>query len=200
MARWPAPGRCKSRLAAGVGRTRAAAIQERLCNHGLTVAAQARRRLAEAGTAPLQVVLAVSGLGPRAAGRWGAQLGADRVVAQGGGSLGLRMQRQVLRAGREGAAGVVLVGSDLPLLGAADLLAACAALEQAPLVLGPAGDGGYWLIGRRRATPQLFSGIDWGSERVLAQTLAQAQRAGLKAELLRHQDDLDRPPDLLRWR
>jgi rSAM/selenodomain-associated transferase 1 len=205
MARWPAPGRCKSRLAAGVGRLRAAAIQGRLCGHGMAVAAQARQRRAEAGARPLQVVLAVSGLGPRAAGRWGGALGADRVVAQGAGSLGLRMQRQVLRATREGAPGVVLIGSDLPVLGAADLLAAVAALEQPPLdqtpvVLGPAGDGGYWLIGRRQAIPQLFSGIEWGSERVLAQTLEQARRAGLQIQLLRGQDDLDRPPDLIRWR
>jgi rSAM/selenodomain-associated transferase 1 len=200
MARWPAPGRCKRRLAAGVGRRRAAAIQARLSAHGLAVAGQARRMLAEAGGPGLSVVLAVSGLGQRAAARWGDQRGADRVVTQGGGSLGLRMQRQFLRGAREGAPVVVVIGSDLPALTTADLLAAFAALERSPLVLGPAGDGGYWLIGRRRATPQLFSGIDWGSEHVLAQTLHQAQRVGLRAELLKQQDDLDRPLDLMRWR
>ncbi|WP_254217230.1 TIGR04282 family arsenosugar biosynthesis glycosyltransferase [Synechococcus sp. CCY 9618] len=203
MARWPAPGRCKSRLVPGVGRARAAAIQARLTQHGVAAAAEARRSLAMAGDDPgrgLTVVLATSGLGPRAAARWGAGLGVDRVVAQGPGSLGLRMQRQVLRGCREGAAAVVVIGSDLPELTAGDLVAAFGALEQASLVLGPASDGGYWLIGRRQATPQIFSGIDWGSARVLEQTLVQARRAGLSMALLAERNDLDRPCDLTPWR
>lgn len=198
LARWPAPGRCKSRLVPGVGRARAAAIQARLTQHGLAAAAQARRAMAAGGG--LELVLAASGLGPRAALRWGRLLGVDRVVAQGTGSLGLRMQRQLLRGCREGAAAVVLIGSDLPALAADDLLEAFRALEQSPLVLGPAGDGGYWLIGRRRATPQLFTGIDWGTDRVLAQTLRLAGKAGLATALLAERHDLDRPADLAPWR
>ncbi|MBD2549250.1 TIGR04282 family arsenosugar biosynthesis glycosyltransferase [Microcystis elabens FACHB-917] len=205
LARWPAPGRCKSRLVPGVGTGRAAAIQARLTRHGLAAAAEARRLLASAagseglGAAP-RLVLATSGLGPGAAGRWGRRLGVDRVVDQGPGSLGLRMQRQMRRGWREGAAAVVLIGSDLPELAADDLLAAFRALEHSALVLGPAGDGGYWLIGRRRPTPQVFAGIDWGSDRVLEQTLAQARRAGLSTALLAERHDLDRPADLDRWR
>ncbi|PSB37316.1 TIGR04282 family arsenosugar biosynthesis glycosyltransferase [Aphanothece minutissima] len=195
LARWPAPGRCKSRLVPGVGTGRAAAIQARLTQHGLAAAAEARRAMAG-----LRLVLATSGLGAGAAARWGRRLGVDRVVDQGPGSLGLRMQRQMRRGWREGAAAVVLIGSDLPELAADDLLAAFGALEHNDLVLGPAGDGGYWLIGRRRATPQVFSGIDWGSDRVLEQTLQQAHRAGLGTTLLAERHDLDRPADLDRWR
>ena len=204
LARWPAPGRCKSRLGSGVGQARAAAIQARLTHHGLAAAVQARSAMADrVGGAPgtgLRVVLAAGGMGPGAARRWGARLDVDRVVAQGSGSLGLRMQRQILRSCREGAPAVVLIGSDLPELAAEDLMAAFQALERVPLVLGPAGDGGYWLIGRRRPSPQLFSGIEWGSDRVLAQTLRQARQAGLSTELLARRDDLDRPDDLGRWR
>ncbi len=205
LARWPAPGRCKSRLVPGVGRARAAAIQARLTQHGLAAAAQARRAMAAAAGAGgqgggLELVLAVSGLGPRAALRWGGLLGVDRVVAQGTGSLGLRLQRQLLRGCREGAAAVVLIGSDLPALAADDLLEAFRALKHNALVLGPAGDGGYWLIGRHRATPLLFTGIDWGSHRVLAQTLELARQAGLEAALLAERHDLDRPADLDPWR
>jgi uncharacterized protein len=205
LARWPAPGRCKSRLVTGVGRARAAAIQARLTQHGLAAAAEARRALASAAGAGgqgggLELVLAASGLGPRAALRWGRLLGVDRVVAQGSGSLGLRLQRQLLRGCREGAAAVVLIGSDLPALAAEDLVEAFQVLEHRALVLGPAGDGGYWLIGRRRATPQLFTGIAWGSDRVLAQTLALARQAGLEAALLAERHDLDRPADLDPWR
>ncbi|MEA5444192.1 TIGR04282 family arsenosugar biosynthesis glycosyltransferase, partial [Cyanobium gracile] len=148
----------------------------------------------------LELVLAASGLGARAAARWGRRLGVDRVVAQGSGSLGLRLQRQLLRGCREGAAAVVLIGSDLPALAAEDLLEAFRALEHGALVLGPAVDGGYWLIGRRQATPQLFTGIDWGSDRVLAQTLELARQAGLAPTLLAERHDLDRPADLDPWR
>jgi rSAM/selenodomain-associated transferase 1 len=187
-----------------VGSAGAAAIQARLTHHGLAVAAQARATMADqVGAEPgagLRVVLAASGLAPRAAARWGSLLGVDRVVDQGPGSLGLRMQRQLLRGCRERAPAVVLIGSDLPELAAEDVLAAFRALERASLVLGPAADGGYWLIGRRHPTPQIFSGIDWGSDRVLAQTLHQARQAGLSTELLAERSDLDRPGDLGRWR
>lgn len=214
LARWPAPGRCKQRLAVVLGDQRAAAVQAHLTAHVLGTA-----RRACAGRAEL--LLATSGLGPRAAARWGRSLGADRITLQGEGSLGLRLQRQVVQARREGIRRLVLIGSDLPELAAADLEAAFSALEAGnPLVLGPARDGGYWLLGlgwpgsRRRgesagrpvapSTPRLFAGsggaIAWGSARVAEQTLAAAAREGLSATLLAQRSDLDRPADLRRWR
>ncbi|MFM8604531.1 MAG: TIGR04282 family arsenosugar biosynthesis glycosyltransferase [Cyanobium sp.] len=215
MARWPAPGRCKRRLASGCGPVRAAAVQARLTIHTLTAAARARQRARATDPARrLVVVLAVEGIGPRAARRWGRRLGADRVRRQGRGSLGLRMRRQLLQSRRAGARAVVLIGSDLPGLEAADLLAAFAALEQgareqSALVLGPACDGGYWLIGvqghlRQAALAGLFSGtgaaIGWGGPQVLARTLAAADAAGLVPRLLAERADLDRPADLEAWR
>ena len=194
MARWPAPGRCKSRLAVGVGIQRAACIQSRLNHHLAAVIAAAAARL------EIEPVLAVSGLAPRAACRWGEVLGLERVVLQGRGSLGLRLQRQVQRSLREGAEQVILIGSDLPDLDPQDLITAFGALQRSPLVLGPASDGGYWLLGLRRSCPSLFCGITWGSDRVLAQTLEAARSAGLAVEPLGERSDLDRPADLLRWR
>ncbi|MFZ9754293.1 MAG: DUF2064 domain-containing protein, partial [Cyanobium sp.] len=141
MARWPAPGRCKRRLAGEIGPRRAAAVQRRLTVHGVATA----RRACGSG---IELLLAGTGLGPGGLARWGAALGVARVVDQGPGSLGLRLRRQVVRARREGIAQLVLIGSDLPELEADDLLAAFSALEAgAPLVLGPAVDGGYWLLG-----------------------------------------------------
>jgi glycosyltransferase A (GT-A) superfamily protein (DUF2064 family) len=141
MARWPAPGRCKRRLAADLGLRRAAAVQARLTAHGVATARQACG-------AGIELLLAGTGLGPRALARWGAGFGVARVVDQGQGSLGLRLRRQLVLARREGISQLVLIGSDLPELEAADLQAAFAALGSgAPLVLGPAVDGGYWLLG-----------------------------------------------------
>jgi glycosyltransferase A (GT-A) superfamily protein (DUF2064 family) len=68
------------------------------------------------------------------------------------------------------------------------------------LVLGPADDGGYWLIGLRAPAAALFAGIDWGGAQVLAQTLDQARQLALPLTLLGHQGDLDRTVDLAFWR
>jgi rSAM/selenodomain-associated transferase 1 len=194
MARWPAPGRCKSRLAAGIGAGRAAAVQARLIQHTLATARQSRRRLG------CRVVLAVQGLGPQACRRWGAELGCDAAVPQGGGELGTRLQRQLLRALAAGAGRVVLIGSDLPTLDSADLESAFAGLGARGLVLGPAGDGGYWLIGLDRSRPSLLAGIPWGSGAVLERTLAAARGLELSPVLLAVHHDLDRAADLRPWR
>ena len=194
MARWPAPGRCKRRLAQEIGAARAAQIQARLTGHTLAAARDARQGHG------LELVLAVEGLGSLAASRWGKALGADRTLLQGRGALGLRMQRQFQRAAREGASKVVLIGSDLPQLEASDLTAAFTSLGHCQGVLGPAQDGGYWLIGLRRPEPELLAGITWGSAQVLEQTLSAMARRGLEPELLTRRGDLDWARDLLPWR
>ena len=194
MARLPAPGRCKRRLAQELGAARAAQIQARLTVHTLAAARDARQGYG------LELVLAVEGLGGLAASRWGQALGADRTVLQGRGALGLRMQRQFQRAARDGASKVVLIGSDLPELEASDLSAAFTSLGHCQGVLGPALDGGYWLIGLRRPEPELLAGIAWGGAQVLEQTLAAMARRGLEPELLTRRGDLDWARDLLPWR
>ena len=194
MARWPAPGRCKRRLAQSLGAVAAARIQARLTDHTLATA-----RGATQGQG-LELVLAVEGLGNLAARRWGQALGADRTVLQGRGALGLRMQRQFLRAARERAGQVVLIGSDLPQLEGNDLTAAFTALGRREGVLGPALDGGYWLIGLRRPDPELLAGIAWGGAQVLEQTLAAMVRRELEPEMLTTRGDLDWAYDLVPWR
>jgi rSAM/selenodomain-associated transferase 1 len=205
LARWPAPGRCKSRLAAGIGRRGAAAVQARLVLHVLAVAREFVSRLRARLEAPsAELVLAVDGLGRRAARRWGRAVGVDRVVLQGGGGLGSRLQRQLMRAWREGARRIVLVGSDLPCLEPGDLAESFQALEAAPWVLGPALDGGYWLIGVRQPHPSPFVGpaapMAWGTAAVLESTLQLAALHGISVPLLTWRADLDLPSDLRRWR
>lgn len=201
LARWPSPGRCKRRLAAGLGpegTVLAARIQARLLRHTLAVARAASPELG------YELVLAVDGLGPGGRRRWGQQLGVAHLGDQGPGGLGVRMQRQWQRAFGAGAQQVVLIGTDLPDLAGADLAAAFGALETGPLVLGPALDGGYWLIGLQRrgfhrAGAALMAGQPWGTDQVLQACLAAASQRGLAATLLRTQGDLDRRADLAPW-
>jgi len=94
---------------------------------------------------------------------------------------------------------VVAIGSDCPDLDTDRIRAAFTALDHHDLVLGPARDGGYYLIGLARLVPELFRRVSWGTDQVLAQTLARARSAGLEACLLAPLEDLDTPADLVRF-
>jgi glycosyltransferase A (GT-A) superfamily protein (DUF2064 family) len=76
---------------------------------------------------------------------------------------------------------------------------ACAALRASDLVLGPAEDGGYVLIGCKQVHAELFTNIPWGSDRVLARTLEQAEQLELSVTLLATLWDVDRPEDWARF-
>jgi uncharacterized protein len=123
------------------------------------------------------------------------------VIPQPPGSLGDRMSGVMRTLFDRGARAVVLVGSDLPDLDARIVEDAFAILAREPstLVLGPAADGGYYLIGSTRV-PDVFSGIEWGSARVCAQTQASAERAGVAVTLLEVIADVDTVADLRRVR
>jgi rSAM/selenodomain-associated transferase 2/rSAM/selenodomain-associated transferase 1 len=133
----------------------------------------------------------------RLAGRFGQQL---RFVEQLGADLGERLQRAVAAAFAATAQRVVVIGTDCPTLEADLVDQAFAALARADVVLGPAVDGGYYLVGLNAPRPALFQSIDWGTDRVLPQTLQQARRLGCRVEQLRPLADVDHPEDLLACR
>ena len=91
---------------------------------------------------------------------------------------------------------VVLVGSDCPAIDKRYLRDAFQALESAPLVFGPAFDGGYVLLGATEVRAELFENIDWGGSDVLTSSLRAAKRLGLEVSLLKILRDIDRPSDL----
>jgi hypothetical protein len=121
-----------------------------------------------------------------------------RVVPQSPGGLGDRMRALIADLLAGGADTVVLVGSDLPDITTEPILAAVSMLRSDPtsLVLGPATDGGYYLVGATRV-PEVFDGIDWGSSRVLDATLSAARTAGIRVHLLEPLSDVDTLDDLL---
>jgi hypothetical protein len=119
---------------------------------------------------------------------------------QGGGDLGVRMGRAFLEVLGGGVRRVIIIGSDCPQLTAADLATAWRALDRHELVLGPALDGGYWLIALKSWQPILFQGIDWSTDRVLEQTLKRATAAHLRVSRLRLLEDIDTGEQWLRFR
>jgi rSAM/selenodomain-associated transferase 1 len=122
-----------------------------------------------------------------------------QVMSQPDGSLGERMQIVLTELLGRGARAVVLIGSDLPDIDPAAVVEAFEALEARPdqIVLGPATDGGYYLIGAARV-PGVFDGIPWGGGAVLSETLVAARRRGVPVRLLTAAGDVDTPADLHR--
>jgi rSAM/selenodomain-associated transferase 2 len=93
----------------------------------------------------------------------------------------------------------VVIGSDCPSLTPEVIFEAFARLTETPAVLGPARDGGYYLIGLNRPMPELFRGIAWGTDRVLVDSLAALDQRGCQRALLKPLADIDRPEDLPDW-
>jgi len=113
------------------------------------------------------------------------------------GDLGARMTAAFQNSFNSGVEKTAIIGTDCPGLKAEIMAQAFEELSQHDLVLGPAKDGGYYLIGLRRSIPELFGGIDWGSSEVFACTRAIAQKLDLNIAYLPTLADIDRPEDLL---
>jgi len=191
FAKAPIPGHSKTRLAGKLGARGAARLHARLTRQTVTTALRAQ-------LAPLQLWCAPSSAhGFFAACRRDYPLTLHR---QHGADLGRRMHHALTRALR-GSGSAVLIGSDCPALTPAVLKNAFAALRDgADVVLVPALDGGYVLIGVRRSAARLFQAVRWGSERVLAQTRRRMRQLNLKCVELPALADVDTPADLLRMK
>ena len=177
FAKAPVPGRVKTRLRPALSGGQAARLAAAFVRDTLGKAARLGQPVTVyySGDRALLEPLALPGV------RW---------AEQGGGDLGARMARVP--------APCLILGADSPHLPAALLRAALAAVPLHDVVLGPAEDGGYFLIGLRAPQPALFDGIAWSTETVLAQTLARADALGLTVHQTPPWYDLDTPADLRR--
>lgn len=116
---------------------------------------------------------------------------------QSGDDLGARLIAATAGAFARGAPAVVVIGGDCPGLDRATLQAAASGLHHADVVLGPADDGGYYLIGLRSPQPHLFTEIAWSTAGVFAATTARVRAAALSLATLPVKEDVD---DLASWR
>ena len=118
------------------------------------------------------------------------------LLDQVGEDLGARMHRTFQELFDRGYQQVVIVGTDVPTLPGSTFGAAFRSLKDHDLVLGPALDGGYYLIGLNQPAPNLFTEIPWSTDQVCALTRKKAEGLGLKTSLLPPYRDLDRLEDL----
>ncbi len=178
--RYPEPGRAKTRLIPALGADGAADLHRRLTERTLAqVRATGLAREVRATGGPIEEFV-----------RW---LGTSEVVDQGGGDLGARLERAAAPFP------TIFIGADAPDLTARHLCEAAAALADHDAAIGPASDGGYWLLGLARRLDGLFDDMPWGTDQVLPITLARLRAAGVAPFMLPTLSDLDRPEDLGRW-
>lgn len=188
FARYPVPGEAKTRLIPALGPVGAASLHRRMAEGAVATARTALASHAGAG-----ITVYHTGASAKAFRAW---LGQDlQYSAQSSGDLGSRMGRAFRSALGHGAS-ALCIGSDVPAITPAILEQALESLNDHDLVLGPANDGGYYLIGMKRFYPELFSGIEWGTDRVWKETWATISRLGLRAAQLPMLPDVDRPGDL----
>jgi uncharacterized protein len=181
FARYPAAGACKSRLIPALGPDGAAEVHRRL-----TV-----RTVAVLRGSGAPVTVAYTGAAKDAFAAW---LGPDvALVEQAEGDLTARLLACL------DPAPVIFFGADTPDLVLHHVEAAIAALADNEVVIGPAEDGGYYLIGMRTALPELLIDMPWSTDQVLPATLARLEALGIVPVLLETLSDCDRPEDLPRW-
>ena len=184
-----APGEAKTRLIPALGAAGAGALHRRLVMHCLRAARDSR-------LGPVELWCAPDTSDPffRECER---RLGIS-LWAQGEGDLGARMQR-AFESALVHAARAILIGSDIPALSAQYLRDAERALAGGDdVVIGPAEDGGYVLVGLSRCDPELFRGIPWGGAKVLPETRRRIAALGWRLSELPALWDVDRPEDLER--
>jgi hypothetical protein len=183
FAKAPLPGQVKTRLVPRLGEWRAARLHARLILRTIDTAFAARCGAVELHGTRRHSFFKRLKVGFR---------------LQRGDDLGERMHYALSKAKKP----AILIGSDCPALTPADLRRAARWLRGgADVVLAPAEDGGYALIGSRRISLSLFQGIAWGGEDVYEETVNRLDRAGYRWRALRRVWDVDRPEDLerLRW-
>jgi hypothetical protein len=182
----PRPGAVKTRLARSLGPGAAAELYRSLAEEVV------RRTLPRSGEFGRRLCFTPA----EARAEIEAWFPGEELRPQEGADLGERMARAVGGAFQGGAARVAVIGTDVPRVSRQIVLEAFRALGEADVVLGPARDGGYYLLALARPEPRLFPGIAWSTPSVLAATVERAAALGLSVRLLDPLPDIDTIEDL----
>ena len=184
----PRPGTVKLRLAGALGAEAAAAVY-RVMAEGVV------RRTAPRSDEYDRVIVFDPPDARRSVEEW---LGVEAAVLmpQSPGDIGVRMERAFEDLFARGARRVAVTGTDVPALEREDVRAALESLDEHDVAIGPATDGGYYLIALKRPQPELFRGIAWSGPDVLTRTLERAATGNLDVRVLRTMGDVDTVEDL----
>lgn len=182
----PRPGATKTRLIPALGPERAADLYRRL-------AAEEIRRTTPRDREYERLFFYAPAGAETALREW---LPGETLLPQEGDDLGARMNAAFDEAFRRGAARVAIVGTDAPFVARETVLEAFHGLAEHNLVLGPAHDGGYYLLAVDRPRPELFQGIAWSTGAVLSATVERAGTLGLAVRLIEPLRDIDTLEDL----
>ncbi|MGO8878002.1 MAG: TIGR04282 family arsenosugar biosynthesis glycosyltransferase [Desulfomonilaceae bacterium] len=186
--RYPEPGRTKTRLIPLLGAKGAATLQGKLTEQVVSVVKRFSR------SCNVSMEIRYNGGCVDLMSQW---LGDDLLYRrQTGVGLGAKMYQAFQDAFEEGCARVVVIGADILGISESILGGALDCLAEHDLVLGPANDGGYYLLGLRAPQPELFREISWGSGEVLRETVELAREFGLSLGFVKALDDVDRPDDI----
>ena len=182
FAKAPVIGGAKTRLAAGIGKVEA-------WRRHRAMTARILRQVRDRRWTTLLAVSPDRALHRRFPGVWPGDLSR---LPQGGGDLGARQARMLVGGA------TIVVGTDAPQITRADIAAAFRALKRHDAVIGPAEDGGYWLLGLARpAPPGLFDGVRWSHAETRADLEARLAACGLtRIARLRGLRDVDHAADL----
>ena len=187
----PRPGAVKTRLARVIGNEHAAHLYRVLAEEAV------RRTRPRGGEYEQFLFFTPAESGPTLA-RW---FPGETLLPQKGGDLGQRMSNAFETAFAGGARRVAIVGTDAPGISRPLITEALLALGDHDVVVGPAQDGGYYLLALDRPRPGLFEGIPWSTSGVLAATAERASLLGLRLSVLEPLTDIDTLDDLRReWR
>ncbi|MEA2114110.1 MAG: TIGR04282 family arsenosugar biosynthesis glycosyltransferase [Thermodesulfobacteriota bacterium] len=190
--RFPQPGKVKTRMIDRLGPQGAARLHTKMTEQVIYKIKPALQ------TRNVQLQIYYCGGSQQEMADW---LGRNRTLCiQRGSDLGQRMEHAFAQTIQQGAERILLIGSDCPDITADIIISGLKKLNSHDLVLGPAADGGYYLIGLRAPANKntiLFNSINWGTDQVLEQTLTQAGKGGLSYTLLPQLRDIDRPEDLV---
>ncbi|MEA3292157.1 MAG: TIGR04282 family arsenosugar biosynthesis glycosyltransferase [Pseudomonadota bacterium] len=187
FARAPRPGSVKTRLQPALGTQRAAAVAERMLRRSVETMA---------GAWPGSLVLAVTPDSNHPLFEELVDAYDLSLVLQHGADLGARMLH-ALEAGVAEAGCAAVVGSDVPQISGATLRQAHSKMTRGNNVLGPAADGGFYLLGLQRTDAAMFDGVRWGGSDVCEQVLRQSAALGLTFTQLPEMRDIDTPDDLV---
>jgi rSAM/selenodomain-associated transferase 1 len=173
-------GKVKTRLAARLGEQRALAIYRYLVTQ--------THHIVSTLSVPIGLFIDEELMAGRPAfAQW--------MCLQEGKDLGEKMANAFQKSAELGAERMVLIGTDCPSLTSDLVVQAFELLDQADLVLGPASDGGYYLVGMKQLQPTLFEGIAWSTSTVFLETINRAESASLSVCLLPVLDDVDTAAD-----